>query len=104
MDGASLVLCLLQVFSHLSHRECIGHTALSGHVGNAIYAAKPYNVLDVYVVTYQIFTIVVYVYDTGQAFAVLTEVVQERAVLTESVCIRGIVGRRIVVACQQNNA
>ena len=91
---------LVYEFLQLCHWCRVLNSALCCHVGYAVNAAEPNDVLDIDVVADEPFLVLVGVNHTHQAFTVLAEVVQERTVLTETVCIGRVVDGRQVVAHQ----
>lgn len=101
---ASLLLRRLYQAGQHGHGRGVLHTALCGHVGYAVHAAIPHDVLQVYVIAYEPLAALVGVYHTHQSLAVLSEVVEECAVLAETVGIAGIVDGRKVVARQDDEA
>ena len=94
---ATLCNGLVDEFLQLCHRGRVGHATLCCHVGNAVHASEPYDILDVNVVANEPLLALVGVDYTNQTFTMLAEVVKERTVLTETVCVGRIVdGRQIV--------
>ena len=87
-----------------AHGGVVLHAHALGHLADALHRAVPYNIVDVYLVAHQIFDVVVHVDDAYQTVSLQTEVVEERAVLTKLVCVGRIIGWRIIVAEQENEA
>ena len=105
VDGAPLGLSLVDYFLECAHGCAVGYAHLSCHVGHTVDRTIPHDILDVDVVAYKDFLVVVNVDDAYQAIAHLTKVVQERRVLTEGVvCVVGVVAGRLVVAKEQHDA
>ena len=86
------------------HRHGMCHATLCCQVRNTVNTAEPNDVLNVDVVANEVLPVIVNVDDASQAFAVLPIEVKERAVLTEAIYVAGIVGRRVVVAHEQDDA
>ena len=78
---------------------------LFGKVLYTGYRAIPHDILDVDIVADEHLGALVDVDDTYQSVALLSEVIQERGVLAERIVpIVGIVGGRLVVTKQKNDA
>ena len=100
MDGTMVAQCILTNSAQCGHGLRLCPHALS-HVGNALYAAVPYDVFYIYVVSDECVYIVVDVNHTHESIAVLSEIIEERGVLSEGeIGVGGIVGRRLIVAKQ----
>ena len=96
--------CVAEGFEML-HRGRVLHANLFGHVLDAVYRAKPNDVFYIDVVANQGFGVVVNVDDAHQSVSVLSEIIQKRRVLAERmITIKGSVGRRFVVAKQDDKA
>ena len=104
VDALALLPGLVHHGLQLAHGRTVSHSALAGHVGHAIYLAKPYDVVDADVVAHECLAVGIYVYHTHQPLAVLSVEIQERAVLAEPVTVGGIVGWRVVVAEEQHQS
>ena len=65
------------------HRSGVVDAHLHCEVVNALHAAIPYDVLNVYIVTYQGLYVVVNVDDTHKSVTLLSEIIKEGRVLTE---------------------
>ena len=98
-------------FQRLAHQRtqpaetiCTVYSHLCGHVGHTLYAAIPYDVVNVNIIAEQVFHALVSINHTGQTLALLAEKIEERTVLPHPVGIGRVIGRAFVVTQQHYQA
>ena len=104
MDALTACFCLLDEVGKALHRQSLGHATFGCHIGHAVHRTEPNDILDVYIVAHKVLLVVIHIDNASQALAMQPEEIEERTVLTETVDIAGIVGRRVVIAHQQDDA
>ena len=77
VNGASTLLSLAHDIAQLLHRGGLHDAHLCGQVAHAGHKAHPYNILNVNIVANEQVAVVVYVDDTHQTVAMLSEVVKK---------------------------
>jgi hypothetical protein len=91
--------------TEVRHRGGLSDTYFGGEVGYAGGIAHPHNILYVNVIAEEPFLVVVYINETEEAIAVLTEIIKEGRILTHGrIGVGRIVGRTFIVAGQQDDA
>ena len=104
VDGTTSVARILHQTLQAFHRRALPHPALFGHIGHGIYGTKPNDVVQIDVVADEPFLARISIDHAHEALAVLAKEVEEGRVLTELVGVGRVVGRRVVVAEEQDES
>ena len=104
MDALAALLGLLDEVREALHGQSLGDSGLGSHIGHTVHRTEPDDILDVYVVAHEVLLVVIHIDNASQALAMKPEEIEERAVLAETIDVAGIVGRRVVVAHQQDDS